>query len=97
MLKEKFKIEKDIFSLPISLRQKIYKDIIELSEEADEKIKSGIKYPGVKIEDWPATYIFSEDTIILMISIFKEDLKEVSKVLTLNIPRNEIDKLLEDN
>jgi len=97
--KEKFKIDRDIksvFELPISLRKKIYTDIIELSPKADIFIKDG-DCPGYNSEVWSVTYIFSEDTVIVMVSILDIETEKVIEKLMLNIPRDEVDKLLEDN
>jgi len=94
---KKFKIDKDtksVFELPLSLRQMIYKDIIELIPEADSFIKDG-GHPGYNSEEWPATYIFSEDMIMVIISILDIETREVVNKLVLNIPREDLEKLNE--
>jgi len=94
---EEFKISKDIksvFELPIQLRQKIYKDIIELSSEADIFIKDG-GCPGYNSDVWPATYIFNEDTVIVVISILDIENREIVKKLVLSIPREDLEELNE--
>ena len=92
---EEFKIDKDvksIFELPIQLRQLIYKDIMELIIEADSFIKDG-GHPGFNSEVWPVTYIFSEDTVIVVISILDMETREIVEKLVLNIPREDLEKL----
>ena len=94
---EEFKIDKNIkgvFDLPALLRQRIYTDIIELSSQADIFIKDG-GCPGYDSEVCPATYIFSEDTVIVMISILDIENREVIEKLMLNIPRENLEKLNE--
>lgn len=93
--KDKISIKKSISDLTLPLRQRVYKDIMELMPEADSKIKEGIKNPGVKLEDWPATYIFGEDEIIVMLSVLNLDTKKIDEILTFRIPREDLEKLNE--
>ena len=92
-----FKINKDkknVSELPLPLRQLIYKDIMELIVEADIFIKDG-GHPGYNSEVWPVTYIFSEDTVMVIISILDMETREIVEKLVLNIPRENLEKLNE--
>ena len=101
MLKElaekgKFKVESDVFDLPFLLRKKIHEDIIELSVGMDDYLEENGGYAAFPSEEWPVTYMFSTDTVIVIISVLEKNTRKVNNVFKFNLPRIEVDELLKE-
>ena len=98
-LKEKFKLNDNgsMFDLPISIRERIHKEVSEILTDIDDDISKAGSPVGVEVEEWPARYLFDEDgQVVVVIPVLKPDMKEIAKVLTFNFHRDEIDKLIKD-
>ena len=94
--KAKFKIESDVFSLPLQLRKKIYEDIIELSVGMDDYLEENGGYVALPSEEWPVTYMFSKDTVIVIIGVLEENTRKINSAFKFNLPRTEVDELLKE-
>jgi hypothetical protein len=91
----KFKLDK-VSDIPLMIRQRMYKEIMELLPEVDEYIEKEGPACGVASEEWPVSYMFNKDTVIVIMQILKADMKEMEGAFTFSLPRNEVDKLLEE-
>jgi len=82
--------------LPKVIRHKVHKDVVELLPDLEEWVKENEGCPGVQSEEWPVTYMFDGETVIVAIQILSDDFKTVEQVFTFNFPKDEVDKLLEN-
>ena len=98
---EKFNLSKkgdSIFSLPLSMRTIMYKDITELLDEGVELGSDGDgNYSGYQSELLPMVYIMNTNNIIAILYVVGKDGKyENGERIAMNIPIENIDRLVEE-
>ena len=82
--------------LPKMIRHRVHKDVVELLPDLEEWVKENEGCPGVQSEEWPVTYMFDGETVIVAIQILGADFETVKQVFTFKFPKDEVDKLLEE-
>ena len=94
----KFKVKdegNDIWDLPLALREKIHGDIVELLPEFEERLANG-ECPGCHLEEWPVTYMFDGEFMVVAIRVLSEDLKEFKEAMVMKFKIEKLYRLLED-
>ena len=96
MAKFELPVDSNMFDLPKVIKHRVHKDVTELLPELEKWIEKNEDCVGVPSEEWPVTYMFDGETVLVAIQILGSDLTTVEKVFIFKFPKDEVDKLLED-